>query len=154
MNNLAPWDANLGSRSLGAVIASATLDTPVENIIVLVTFTDEKIAEKFSQIGVIRFVIETKSPGVVQKYAEFVGKSATEEIRGSGHLLFHDTIVFLLLGSSFETLPWQSTAEEVHKNVSEGFKVITTGLLNSQVGVDGRVTGCTSKILVLPVRNV
>ena len=43
-----------------------SLDTPVENIIILVTFTDEKIAEMFSQIGVIRFVVKAKGPGVVQ----------------------------------------------------------------------------------------
>jgi len=154
LNYLAPRDANLGRGSLSPVIASTTLDTPVENIIVLITFTDEKISEKFSQIGVIRFVIETKSPGVVQKYAEFVGEPTAEEVRRGGHLLFHDAIVFLLLCSSFETLPWQCTAEEVHENVGKGLKVITTGLLDSQVSVYGCITSSTGEILVLPVRNV
>lgn len=41
---------------------------------------------------------------------------------GGGHL-FHDTIVFLLLGS--------------YENVCKGFGIVTTGLLDSKVGVDG-----------------
>ena len=119
LNYLAPRNTNLGRGSLAAVVASTSLDAPVKNIIILVTFTDKEIAEKFSQIGVIRFVVEAESPGVVQKYAEFVGEPAAEEIRGGGHLLFHDTIVFLLLGSGFETLPWQGAAEKVHENVCQ-----------------------------------
>jgi hypothetical protein len=154
MNDLTPRDTSLRPRSLGASVLSTTLDAPVENVIVLVSLTYKEVTEKLSQIRIIRFVVETKSPSVVQKYAEFVGKPAAEEIRGGRHLLLHDTIVFLLLCSSFETLPWQSAAEEVHENVSQGLKVITTGLLDSQVGVDGCITSSASEILVLPVGNV
>ena len=46
-------------------------------------------------------------------------------------------IVFLLLSSSFEPLPREGTTEEVHNHVGKGFKVVTGGLLNTQVGVDG-----------------
>jgi len=75
-----------------------------------------------------------------------------EEVRGRGHLLFHDTIVFLLLCSSFETLPWQCTAEEVHENaVGKGLQVITTSLLDFQVSVYGCITSSTGEVLVLPV---
>ena len=63
-------------------------------------------------------------------------------------------IVFLLLGSSLETLPWQGTTKEVREDIGQGFKVIATCLLNSQMGVDGHITSRASKILVLPVGNM
>jgi hypothetical protein len=65
LDYLAPRNTNLGRGSLGAVVASTSLDAPVKNVIILVTFTDKYIVEKFSQIGVIGFVVEAKSLGVV-----------------------------------------------------------------------------------------
>jgi hypothetical protein len=39
--------------------------------LILVIFMDKKM-----QRGVIRFVVQAESPGVVQKYTEFVGEPA------------------------------------------------------------------------------
>jgi hypothetical protein len=33
-------------------------------------------------------------------------------------------------------LPWKSTMEKIDEVVHEGFKIITLGLFNAQVGVD------------------
>ena len=84
-----------------------------------------------------------------------LGKPRTaQEIGGSGHLLFHDAVVLLLLGGSIVTLPWELAAQEVHEDVSEGLQVVTACLLNTKMGVDRGVTCGTRQILVLPVRNV
>ena len=60
----------------------------------------------------------------------------------------------MLLCSSLETLPGEGTTEEIHEDVSKGFKIVAASLLNTEVSVDGGVTGSTGQILVLPVGNV
>lgn len=80
--------------------------------------------------------------------------SAAEQVGGGSHLLLHDPVVLLLLGSSLESLPGQRAAQEVHEHVSERLEIITTSLLNTQVSVDRGVTSGTSQVLVLPVGDV
>ena len=41
------------------------------------------------------------------------------------------TFVFLLFGGGSEALPGQRSCDEVHQDVSEGFHVVATGLLNA-----------------------
>jgi hypothetical protein len=139
---------------LGAVVLSATLDTPVEDVVVLVTLTDKEITEELAEVGVVRLVVEAKSTSIVQENPKFVGESSAKEIGRGGHLLLHDAVVLLLLGSSLEALPRQSTTQEVHEDISERLKIISAGLLDTQVSVDRGVTSCTSQILVLAVRDV
>lgn len=69
-------------------------------------------------------------------------------------LLFADLLIFLLVGSSLEALPWKTTTEEVHEYVTQSFQVVSARLLASQMGVDTHVTSCTGERLALPVRNV
>jgi len=120
-------------------VLGAPLDTPVEYVIVLVSFTDEEIPKELSQVRVVRLVVEPQSPSVVQKDGKLVGEAATEKIGGCGHLFLHDPVVLLLLGGSLETLPGERTTEEVHEDISERFEVIAAGLLNTQVSIDGGV---------------
>ena len=130
------------------------MDAPVEDIVVLVPFTDEEIPEEFPQVRVIGFVVEPQGPSVVQEDGELVREATAEKVRGSGHLLLHDPVVLLLLGCGLETLPGERAAEEVHEDVSERFEVIAARLLNTQVSVDGGVASSTGQVLVLSVGDV
>ena len=69
-------------------------------------------------------------------------------------VVIHNAIVLLLLGSSFESLPWEGTAEEVHQHVGEGFEIVAAGLLDAQMDVNGSVMCRSGQIFVLPVRDV
>lgn len=153
LHNLAATGASLGARGT-LVILGATLNAPVEDVVVLIAFPDEQVSEELAEVRVIGFVIEAESTGIVQEDAKLVGETAAEEVGGGGHLLLHDTVVLLLLGSSLEALPWESTTKEVHEDVGKGLEIITTSLLDAQVGVDGGVTGGTSQVLVLAVGNM
>lgn len=44
-------------------------------------------------------------------------------------LLLSDLLVLLLVRRRLEPLPGQTAAEEVHENVTEGFEVVSSGLL-------------------------
>jgi hypothetical protein len=130
------------------------LYAPVKDVIVLVPFTNEEIPKELPQVRVIRLVVEPQGPSVVQEDGELVGEATAEKIGRGGHLLLHNPVVLLFLGSSLETLPRERTAEEVHENVCERFKIIAAGLFNTQVSVDGGVASSTSQVLVLSVGDV
>jgi len=143
-----------GSLSDGLSVLLVLVDGPVEDIVVLETFADEEITEDLAEVRVVGLVVEAKRASVVEVDGELVGEATAEDLGGSGHLLLHDTIVLLLLGGSLQTLPGKGATAEVKHNVAQGFHVVTTGLLNTQVSVDAGVTSSTGQVLVLTVRDV
>jgi len=58
-------------------------------------------------------------------------------------------VILLFLGGSFEALPGESTAEEVHQNISKGLEAIPVHLLDAQVSIDRCIASGTHKVLVL-----
>lgn len=130
------------------------MNAPIENVVVLVSFTDEEIPEELPQVRVVGLVVKSQGPSVVQEDGELVGEATAKKIGGCGHLLLHNPVIFLLLGSSLETLPRERATEEVHENISERFEIIAASLLDTQVSVDGSVTSSTSQVLVLSVGDV
>jgi hypothetical protein len=143
-----------GSLSDGLSILLILVDGPVEDVVVLETLTNEEVAEDFTKVRVVGLVVEAKRAGVVEVDGEFVGEATTENLGGSGHLLLHDTVVLLLLSGSLQTLPGQRATAEVKHHVTQGLHVVTTRLLDTQVGVDTGVTSSTGQVLVLTVRDV
>jgi len=128
--------------------------SPIEDVIVLEPFTNEKITEDLSEVRVIRLVIESQRASVVEIDGELVGETTAEDFGWGGHLLLHDTVILLLLGSSLKTLPWKGTTAEIKHNVSEGLHIITTRLFDTKMSIDGCVTSGTSQVLVLTVWDV
>jgi hypothetical protein len=83
--------------------------------------------------------------------------------------LLHDSVVLLLLGSCLQSLPRELTSEEVlplakwpydivppthHEDVAKRLEIISSRLLDTQVGVDRSVSSSTRQVLVLSVRDV
>jgi len=60
----------------------------------------------------------------------------------------------LLVGSGLEALPWQSTAQKVHEDVTKGLEIVATRLLASQMRVDTHVSSGSGERLALSVGNV
>merc|ERR1712048_508292 len=69
-------------------------------------------------------------------------------------LLALDSVVLLLLGAAWKTLPRETTAQKVQDYVSNGLQIVTTRLLVANMGVDGGVTSSTSEIFAVSERNV
>ncbi len=154
LDDLATTRSSLGAAARCGILLGVALDTPVEDIVVLVTLADKEVTEELAKVGIIRFVVEAESASVVQEDAKFVGEAAAKEVGGSGHFLFHDAIILLLLRGSLQTLPGKSATQKVHEDVSEGLEVVSAGLFNTQMSVDGSVTSSTSQVLVLSVGDV
>ena len=89
--------------------------------------------------------------------------------RGFKLTLFHDSVVLLLLGGSLESLPWKLASKEVllvssdsqlryteayHEDITKRLEIISSRLLDTQMGIDRSVPSSTSQVLVLPVRDM
>lgn len=144
----------LGSVHDHGSVLLVLVDGPVEDVIVLEGLADEEVAENLAQVGVIGLVIKAQRTGVVQVNGELVGETTAEDLGRGGHLLFHDTVVLLLLGSSLQTLPGERTTAEVEHDITQRFHVIASRLLDTEVSVDTGITGSSSKVLVLTIGNV
>ena len=140
--------------SNGLRVLLVLVDSPVKDVVVLEALADEEVAEDLAEVRVVGLVVKAKRAGVVEVDGELVREATAENLGGSGHLLLHNTVVLLLLGGSLQTLPGQRTTAEVEHHVTKRLHVVTTGLLDTQVGVDTGVTSGTSQVLVLTVRDV
>ena len=130
----------------------------------------KSLCEKFAQVVVVRGVLEAEVADVAKVFVELLcallayGKicerggltweAIAQILDWRSLLLLSDLLVFLLVCSSLEALPWQPSTQEVHENVTESFKVVPTGLLASKMSIDTHVTSCTRQGLALPVGNV
>lgn len=130
------------------------VDGPVEDVVVLEGFADEEVPEDLAEVGVVGLVVEAQGTGVVEVNGEFVGVATAENLGGGGHLLFHDTVILLLLGGGLEPLPGEGATAEVEHDIAEGLHIITAGLFDTEMGVDGGVAGGTGEVLVLTVGDV
>ncbi len=103
----------------GLGVLLVLVDSPIKDIVVLETLTNEEITEDLSEVRVIRLVIKAEGASVVEVDGKLVGETSAEDLSGSCHLLLHDAVIFLLLGSSLQALPWKGATAEVQHNVSE-----------------------------------
>lgn len=127
---------------------------PVEDVVVLEALSYEQVPEQLPEVRVVRLVVESQRSSVVEVYGKLVGVSSAEDFGRGGHLLLHDTVVLLLLGSGLESLPRQGASQEVHENVTERFEVISSRLFDSEMGVDRGISSGTGQVLVLSVRDM
>lgn len=143
-----------GSLGNGLSVLLVLVDGPVEDVVVLESLADKEVTEDLTEIAVVGLVVEAERSGVVEVDGKLIGETTAQDLGGGGHLLLHDTVVLLLLSSRLETLPGQRASAEVKHDVAERLHVISSGLLHTKMGVDGGITGSTSQVLVLTVRDV
>lgn len=115
------------SNGLGVLLV--LVHGPVKDVVVLEALADEQITEDLAEVGVVRLVVETEGASVVEVDGELVGEAAAEDLGGGCHLLLHDAVVLLLLGSRLKALPREAATAEVKHDISERLHVVTTGLL-------------------------
>ena len=123
-------------------------------IIVRVSLTPEEIAKHAPQVGNVGLGLELERATVSKVFRELRGTSLTEGGDGDGLLLLHDEFVLLGGGFGLEALPRESSLEEVDEDVADGFEVVTAGLFDSQVVVDGGVTRCAGEGAALALGNM
>ena len=97
---------------------------------------------------------EGKASAVVHELSELVWLVLAELLDLNLLLLFLDVGVLLSLGSTWKSLPWERSFQEVQEHMANGLKIISSGLLISDMSVDTSVSGCSSKVLAVSERDV
>ena len=92
-----------------------------------------EIAEALAIVGLL---LELQSTAVLHELAELARVAATELFQASLNLLLLDVVVLLVLGASREALPWELAFNKVEQNVTDGFEIVTAGLLDALVSCD------------------
>ena len=85
LDNLPPAYGHLLTTSTSTAIILRPLDAPIEDVVVLVAFTNEKVTEELAQVRIIRFVVESERTSVVEEDTKFIGETAAKGIGGGGH---------------------------------------------------------------------
>jgi hypothetical protein len=110
--------------------------------------------EKADDVGVIWVLSETECSAVVHEFSELFRLVLAQFFHGHFFLLFFDVGIFLLLGSAWKSLPWKRSLQEVQQHVTNGFQIVSSGLLVADVSVDTRVSGGTCQVLSVSEWNV
>lgn len=103
----------------GLCVLLVLVDGPVKDVIVLEGLANKEIAENLSQVRVVRLVIETERSSVIEIDGELIGKATAKDLGWCRHLLLHDTIVLLLLGSSLQSLPGKRATAEIEHDITQ-----------------------------------
>jgi len=82
--------------------------------------------EELAEVVVIGLVLEAKVADVGKVLVELFRVAVTEILDGSGLLLLSNLFVLLLVRGSLQALPGETSTEEVHEHMAQGFEVITS----------------------------
>jgi hypothetical protein len=66
LDDLPPACGHLLTTSTSPAIILHPLDAPIEDIVVLVAFMNEKVTEELAQVRIVRFVVESERTSVVE----------------------------------------------------------------------------------------
>lgn len=114
-------------------------------ILSILNFTGvlQRLGEQISKVVVVGGIFEPEVSDVTQVLIDLIWESVAKILNSSGLLLLTDLLVLLLVSSSLQPLPGKATTEEVHENVTESLQIVSSGLLTTQMGIDGHVTSGT-----------
>ncbi len=71
-------------------------------------------------ILIVWILSELELSAIVHEILEFLWVAFAEFIDSDLKLLLFDVVVLLVLGSAWESLPWETASQEVKKNVADG----------------------------------
>ncbi len=114
-------------------------------MVVGVTLRSEEITEHSSKVGNVGLGLELQGAAVRKVLRKLTWAPLAQRRDGNTLLLLHNQLVLLGGRLGFQSLPWESSLEEIDKNISDGLEIISSRLLNSQVIVDRSVTRGTGE---------
>jgi len=103
---------------------------------------------------VIWILSETKFFAVVEHLAKALWVVFRQSFDSDLHLLLLDVSVFFSLWPSWKALPWKLTLQEVEKYMANRFEAVSSGLLVTNVSVQGGVSSCSCEIFTVFERYV
>ena len=103
---------------------------------------------------VVRLLLELEGPAVIHELFEFVRVTTAELLKGRLNLLLLNVVILFVLRATRESLPGQTSLQEVKEDMANGFEIVTAALLNALVRVNGGVAGGSSQVFAVFVGDV
>ena len=108
-----------------------------------VALRPEEVTEHASEVGNVGLGLKLEGSAVSEVFGELRWAALAESRNCDRLLLFHNKFVLLGGRLGLESLPWKASLEEVNQDVTDRLEIVTTRLLDTQVVIDGSVTGGT-----------
>lgn len=105
---------------------------PVKVPVVEVSPSLKELPEHAAQLLIVGSLEEVEAAHVAQVGCQLLGVALAQRLDGRGTFGVADLLVALLQGLRLQSLPGQRAAQEVHEHVTQGFQVVTPGLLCKQ----------------------
>lgn len=118
------------------------LEHPVVLTVMLVAACRHEAAEDLAHKVVVRLFLEIQILAVLDVPAEFLGNPSCQLLNCCLNLFVLNAIILVVLVFAGKSLPGKSAFEEVKQDVADRLHVVSSGLLNTNVGVDRGVSGC------------
>lgn len=109
MNNFAPSGG-------GLIVLSVVLSTPIEDVVVLIDFANEGVAEELAKKGVVGLVVKAEGADVAEEDTGLVGKPRRRRSVGAAIFLSIMRPYFCLFVAA---LPGKSAVQEVHEEARD-----------------------------------
>jgi hypothetical protein len=103
---------------------------------------------------VVRLLLELEGPAVIHELFEFVRVTTAELLKGRLNLLLLNVVILFVFRATRESLPGQTSLQEVKEDMANGFEIVTAALLNALVRVNGGVAGGSSQVFAVFVGDV
>ena len=143
----------VGSGSRAARVDAVPV--PVQRgVVVGVALRPEEVAEHAAEVGDVGLGLELERAAVGEVLGELRGAALAQGGDGDGLLLLHNELVLLGGRLGLEALPGKAALEEVDEDVADGLEVVTAGLLDAEMVVDGGVTGGAGQGAALALGDV
>lgn len=98
---------------------SRLLDHPVEHEVIVVTSAEKQVLEELAQVSNVWLLIELHGAAIVEVHLELLRHALCESLDGRLQFLVTDTLILLLLGLRWKTLPRQLAFVEVDEDETE-----------------------------------
>jgi hypothetical protein len=110
--------------------------------------------EHTDDVAIVGFLSETQTSAVVHELLIDLRLILAKIFNRNFFLFLFNVGIFLSLRSSWKALPWQRALQEIKQNMTNGFKIISSGLLVSNMSVYGGISSGSCQVLAISERNV
>lgn len=129
-------------------------NVPVVLVVPFVARFDKEVLEKGLKVAVIRLIFELEVSAIRKISDKFVGESLAKDFDGSAELLLHNLLILFLLVVGLHVLPGERSSQEIEEDIAQRFKIVSSGLLNTKMGIDTGISSGTSQTLTLSVGDM
>ena len=150
----------------GRLLDSISLDSPVEDELMLEPTLIVQLFEQSPQVSIVRWLFELQLSAVwhIQSKLLYIHSltrviiltrvSVTELLNGSVDFALFDLSVLIILVPGPQSLPRQFPFKQIQQHIPCPFQVISPTLLDAKMRIGWSVSRCASQTLLISIRDM